>query len=197
MDRRPIKLADLKLRGRGMKATLSGSKVILAFDMELVAQRIVTTKVDQIYSQFEMNPGPVQTLVLMGEIDDDRVNIRINGRLLSLTANSFVLLAKLAMPISYGYDGYVHKSHLGQPALIARYIHRLKSECWSYGLELHIDNDQKGGYRLLLQTGSIQYNHKHLESYPDATIRDLLHDGSTLWAPPGSLHRHTPPEQEG
>jgi hypothetical protein len=115
-------------------------------------------------------------LVVTGKPVGRRFEVIVNERSVLLSGNSFYYLFRLAHHVATAPGDYLQHSELDSGDNHIRYIYRLRQELKANQVDsqLWIENDKKGGYRLMLSLDQINLDLNQLSEYPDVRVETLV-----------------------
>jgi len=115
-------------------------------------------------------------LMVTGRPAGRRFEVIVNERSILLSGNSFYYLFRLAYLSVTAPGKYLPHSELDSGDNHIRYIYRLRQELKANQVDgrLCIENDKKGGYRLLLSPNQISFDQLQLSEFPDARVQTLV-----------------------
>jgi len=120
--------------------------------------------------------SPVQSLEIVGSLEEERYLVRVDGVNVPLTAKSFLYLTRLAHFRTQREGGWVWKEEIEPGFNQARYLYRMKNEISEVTLVSWngVENQRPGYYRLNAEPRGIKFNVENLMVHPDYMINSLF-----------------------
>lgn len=106
----------------------------------------------------------------------NRRKITVGGSVAYIEGRLFEYLLTLAHARLTSGDGWVYKEDIEPGYNQARYLYRLRRKLRAQGVELEIENNCRGYYRLTVKALQIQIEWGSLLAYPDNRIAKIARE---------------------